>query len=95
MPKIKNNLSLLTSKKNFLDAKQVSNPDELERYLITLMEVANKHYQTAHLQSKNNLDTKEFSSCKEKFREIMSIIEKKGNPIWTNKAVENKNTFTA
>ena len=80
MPKIKNNLSLLTSKKNFLDAKQVSNPDELERYLITLMEVANKHYQTAHLQSKNNLDTKEFSSCKEKFREIMSIIEKKGNP---------------
>jgi hypothetical protein len=67
--------SILIDKMEFLKVEQASGEKNLEKHLIDLMKLANEKYDAVYLESKDNPDIEKFTSCKENFEKIKSIIK--------------------
>lgn len=79
-----------TKKKYFLidasefeKAVKINNPQELEKYLMKLMELANEYYDEIYRKYEKNPDIEKFNFCKQNFNRIKSIIQLKESLINT------------
>ena len=67
--------SFLIDESAFEKVDKINNPQELEKYLMKLMELANECYDEIYHTHKNNPDIEKFSFCKQNFDRIKSIME--------------------
>lgn len=75
--------SFLIDASEFEKAVKINNPQELEKYLMKLMELANEYYDEIYRKYEKNPDIEKFNFCKQNFNRIKFIIQLKESLINT------------
>src|ERR1043165_91309 len=71
--------SFLIDASEFEKAVKINNSQELEKYSMKLMDLANKYYDEVYLQYKNNPNITAFNNCRQNFNKIGLLLKNKKN----------------